>query len=66
MHLHGAGRRTKGDSIWIGLILAGAIIVVTIDGVVKIGWLALTPFGLAALIALSLLWFMRAQDRAHR
>jgi len=66
MHLHGAGRRNKGNSIWIGLIMAGAIIVVTIDAIIKIGWLALVPYGFGAFIVLSLLALMRAQDRAGR
>ncbi len=55
MHLHGAGQRNKGGSIWIGSILAGAIMIVTIVAVVRIGWLALAPFGLAVLIASGLL-----------
>jgi hypothetical protein len=63
MHLHGAGQRNKGNSILIGLILAGAIIVVTIDAIIKIGWLALAPYGFGAFIVLSLLALMRAQDR---
>jgi hypothetical protein len=52
MHLHGAGRRNKGNSIWIGLIMAGAIIVVTIDAIIKLGWLALAPYGFGAFIIL--------------
>ena len=66
MHLHGAGRQNKGGSIWPGLLLAGAIVVVTIYAVIKIGWLALAPYGFAAVIILSLLLLMRAQDRADR
>lgn len=66
MHLHGAGRRKKGGSIWPGLLLAGAIVIVTIAAIVKIGWLALAPYGFAAAIVLSLLLLMRAQDRADR
>jgi len=63
VHLHGAGRRNKGNSIWIGLILAGPIIVVTIVAVIQIGWLALAPYGFGAFIVLSLLLLVRAQDR---
>ena len=66
MHLHGAGRRKKGGSIWPGLLLAGAIVVVTIDAIIKLGWLALAPYGFAAVIVLSLLLLMRVQDHASR
>ncbi len=71
MHLHRTGRRNKGDSIWIGLILAGAIVIVTIVVVIRIGWLALAPFGFEAVIVSNLLLLtlrysasVRAQDRA--
>lgn len=66
MHLHGAGRRNKGGSIWPGLLLAVPIVVITIIAVIRIGWLALAPYGFAAIIILSLLLLVRAQDRADR
>ncbi|HEY4688578.1 MAG TPA: hypothetical protein VIK33_04650 [Anaerolineae bacterium] len=67
MHLHGAGRRKKGDgSSWVGLLAAAAVVVVTIAGVVQVGWAALAPFGFAAFILGILLWLMRATDRAAK
>jgi hypothetical protein len=74
VHLQEPGRCSKGGSIWIGLILAGAMAIVTIVAVIEIGWLALAPFGCVAVIVLSLLLLthafggcsppVHAQDRA--
>ncbi len=50
MHVHGTGKRKKNGSVWPGLLLAGVMLVVTIASVVRVGWLALVPFGFAALI----------------
>ena len=66
MHVHGTGKRKKNGPLWPGLLLAGVMLVVTIAGVVQIGWLALVPFGLAALILAILLWLMRATDCAAK
>ena len=61
MHLHGAGRRKKGDgSIWIGLLAAAAVVVVTVAGILQVGWAALAPFGFAAIILGVLLWLTHA------
>jgi len=64
MHLHGTGRRKGGGSIGVGLLAAAAVVIVTIAGIVQVGWAALAPFGSAALILGILLWIMRAADRA--
>lgn len=66
MHLHGPGRRSKGGSIWIGLVLAGAVAIITITAIIKIGRLALAPFGFAALIASGLSCLTCVQHRADR
>ncbi|HET7091112.1 MAG TPA: hypothetical protein VFL17_20960 [Anaerolineae bacterium] len=66
MQVHRAGRCKKNRSVWPGLFLAGVILVVTIASVARIGWIALAPFGFAALILAILLWLMRATDRAAK
>lgn len=66
MHRHGTGRRKKGSPLGTGLLLAGATLTVAILAVVKSGWLALAPFGFAALVVVALLWLMRATARAVR
>ena len=66
MHVHGTGKRKKNGPLWPGLLLAGVMLVVTIASVVQIGWLALVPFGFAALILAILLWLMRATDCAAK
>jgi len=66
MHLHGTGRRKGGGSIGVGLLAAAAVVIVTIAGIVQVGWAALAPFGSAALILGILLWIMRATDRAAK
>ncbi|MBI3359684.1 MAG: hypothetical protein HY023_01065 [Chloroflexi bacterium] len=66
MHLHGSGRRNKSRPGWIGLLLAGATLTVVIVAVAKGGWVALAPFGFAALVIAALLRLMRATERAAK
>ncbi len=69
MHLHGAhgaGRRKGKGSNWIGLVAAAAVVTVTVASIVQVGWLALAPFGFAAVILGILLWLMRVTDRAAK
>ena len=66
LHLHGTGQRKASGPPWVGLLAAGAVLAVTVTSIVKVGWLALAPFGLAALVLAVLLWLMRATDRAAR
>jgi len=66
MHVHGSRQRKGKGSNWIGLLAAAAVVTVTVAGIVQAGWLALAPFGFAAVILGILLWLMRATDRAAK
>ncbi|HKZ54363.1 MAG TPA: hypothetical protein VJ123_02705 [Anaerolineales bacterium] len=67
IHTHGGGRRPKGiRRHWKGALLAATVFGVALFSVMKGGWLALAPFGLAAVILLFLLAFMRAMDHVRK
>jgi len=66
MHLHGTGRRKRAGSTWVGSLAAGAMLVVVAAAVANTGWIALAPFGFAALIVIALLWLMRATERSAK
>ena len=66
MHLHGTGQRKKPGSSWIGLLAVAAMLAVMIAAIANAGWIALAPFGFAAVIVIALLWLMRATQRSAK
>jgi len=66
IHLHGSGHHNKWRPAWPGILAVGMFIVVALISVIRIGWLALVPFGFATLILALLVWFMRKMDTAAK
>ncbi|GIK64357.1 MAG: hypothetical protein BroJett018_21510 [Chloroflexota bacterium] len=63
MHLHGSGKFKKDGPIWPGVLVLTITIMMVIGAFIRIGWLALAPFGFAAFLLFTALWLMRVSDR---